>query len=59
MWEKLNPKRTVTIYRSDFNGHKDSGSKEYFDYILGQLGIPENKQKEIDKITLSVSRYQK
>lgn len=49
--------KTVLVYRSDFNGHKDSEGKEYFDYILGQLDIPEEEQKKIDAIELFVKSY--
>ena len=47
--------RTITIYRSDFNGHKDSEGTEYFDYILSALSVP--IYKRIDEIELQVSDF--
>lgn len=47
----------VTIYRSDYNGHKDSEGIEYFDYLLGALGVPDKDQNGIHEVTLMVKEF--
>ncbi|MFW9899704.1 MAG: hypothetical protein ACFFDY_00275 [Candidatus Thorarchaeota archaeon] len=49
--------RIVTIYRSDYNGHKDSEGTEYFNYLLGALGVPDKEQENIHEVTLTVKDF--
>ncbi|MHA2039879.1 MAG: hypothetical protein ACW98X_25980 [Promethearchaeota archaeon] len=46
--------KSVELYRRDFKDAQDWGAESLFNYILHQLGIPENKQNDIDEISLSV-----
>ena len=49
--------KTVIIKRDDFNGHRDSTGREYFDYILSSIGIAPADQDLVDEVRLEVSSF--
>uniref|UniRef100_A0A6M3L389 Uncharacterized protein n=1 Tax=viral metagenome TaxID=1070528 RepID=A0A6M3L389_9ZZZZ len=44
----------ATIYRSDYNGNKDSEGTSYFDYLLSALNIDKSLWNDIDEVELHV-----
>ncbi len=50
--------KTVEIYRRDFKDTQDGSGESLFNWILHQLGIPENKRNDIDEISLKVTDWE-
>jgi hypothetical protein len=50
--------KSVEIYRRDFKDCQDGSEESLFNYILHQLGIPGNKQNDIDEIELKVVEWE-
>lgn len=44
--------REVTISRNDFRKSQDPPFESLFEWILRQLGVPEEKWDEIDDVTI-------
>jgi len=50
--------RTVTLYRYDFVKTQDGERESLFNYVLSQLGIPEDKQEDIEQVDIRVESFE-